>query len=196
MKHPDRIFFTGVPGSRWSGIAQKIEEIKWMNTSDRTPDREYTHGQFTGHKGAYFGKSMELHPILDTGYIDQAWLTLGSCKLIKSHNWAYNLDDVYDFCKKNNSWLMLVYRPDQASFNWWKEAGGFDIKYPCYDEYIDDKNMQEQIAIQNSNMLKFSFKYDLTWNHFSPWWVRENLGAKIEFEKKSNWEDILVSIIK
>ena len=49
---PEHIFFTGVPGSRWSGIAQTIETIPGFNTSDRTPERTYDHHQFTGHKGA------------------------------------------------------------------------------------------------------------------------------------------------
>ena len=60
----NRIFFTGVPGSRWSGIAQQLETIPGFNTSDRTAEREYAHGQFSGHKGAYFG-----HRIV----IDKQW---------------------------------------------------------------------------------------------------------------------------
>ena len=59
MTLPQRIFFTGVPGSRWSGIAQVLESLTGFNTSDRTPERDYTHHEFTGHKGAYFGRGME-----------------------------------------------------------------------------------------------------------------------------------------
>jgi hypothetical protein len=196
MIEPNRIFFTGVPGSRWSGIAQRIEEIPWMNTSDRTPDREYVHSEFAGHKGAYFGKGMEFHPILDAGYIDQAWGNLKGTKLVKSHDWTYNLDDVWKFCRQNNSWLMLVYRPDQLSFNWWKEAGGFNIDYPSYAAYKDDANMLEQIRIQNKNILEFSFKYDIIWSHFNRRWVRENLSYNLEFEHNPKWSDILVGLLK
>jgi len=52
MKLPNRIFFTGVPGSRWSGIAQTLEMMSGMNTSDRTPEREYVQHCYTGQKGA------------------------------------------------------------------------------------------------------------------------------------------------
>jgi hypothetical protein len=55
MNLPNHIFFTGVPGSRWSGIAQTIESIPGFNTSDRNPGREYQHNTYSGHKGAYFG---------------------------------------------------------------------------------------------------------------------------------------------
>ena len=35
MKLPDRLFFTGVPGSRWSGISQNLELLDGINTSDQ-----------------------------------------------------------------------------------------------------------------------------------------------------------------
>ena len=44
----NRIFLTGVPGSRWSGIAQEIE-TEDFNTSDRTPERTYSHNKYSGH---------------------------------------------------------------------------------------------------------------------------------------------------
>ena len=38
---PDKIFFTGVPGSRWNGIAQEIKQNHGYNTTDRAPHRVY-----------------------------------------------------------------------------------------------------------------------------------------------------------
>ena len=38
----NRIFLTGVPGSRWSGIAQELENEGNYDISDRTPERSYT----------------------------------------------------------------------------------------------------------------------------------------------------------
>ena len=73
MTLPNHIYFTGVPGCRLSGIAQIIESIPGMNTSDRTPAREYNHHSYTGHKGAYFGRDMEFEPLADDDYVDQAW---------------------------------------------------------------------------------------------------------------------------
>ena len=66
---PNRLFFTGVPGSRWSGIAQTLEQLNGFNTSDRTPEREFSHNGFSGHKGAYFGQGMELEAHLEENYI-------------------------------------------------------------------------------------------------------------------------------
>ena len=147
MTFPNHIYFTGVPGSRWSGIAQIIETIPGMNTSDRTPAREYTHHSYTGHKGAYFGRSMEFEALADSDYVDQAWTDPRGCKLVKSHDWAYKLDYIKQHC--DNDWIMLVYRPDLSSYAWWHEAGGFQIKYPCYDAYVDSQGMLSEITAQN-----------------------------------------------
>ena len=94
MNLPKHIFFTGVPGSKWSGIGQVIEELNSFNTSDRTTQRLYTHNGFTGHKGAYFGRLMEFEASLNTHYLDSAWTLQGGTKLVKSHDWAYCLDKI------------------------------------------------------------------------------------------------------
>lgn len=189
---PNRIFFTGVPGSRWSGIAQTLEQLDGFNTSDRTPEREYTHNQYSGHRGAYFGAGMELEAYLDERYIDYAWTTQGGTRIVKSHDWAYKLDSVRE--RFPNDWIMLVYRPDMASYAWWYEAGGFNIKYPSYAAYKDSTTMLGEIARQNSNILQFASEYDLTWNYFTPKWVEQHFGQRIEVNKK--WSDILVTLLK
>ena len=91
---PNRIFLTGVPGSRWSGIAQTLESIPGFNTTDRTPARTYSHHSYTGHQGAYFGPGMELECKLDADYVDSAWTEPGGTRLVKSHDWAYMLSNV------------------------------------------------------------------------------------------------------
>jgi hypothetical protein len=133
MKLPKRIFFTGVPGSKWSGIAQILETMPGMNISDRSPEREYNHHNYTGHRGAYFGPQMEFESILDTDYIDKVWTEPGKCRLIKSHEWSYYLGEIRE--KFPNDWIMMVYRPDMSSYAWWHEVGGFQIKYPNYTSY-------------------------------------------------------------
>lgn len=189
---PDRIFLTGVPGSRWSGIAQTIESLTGFNISDRTPNREFNHSGFTGHKGAYFGKGMEFESYLDPTYIDNAWLTSAGCKLIKSHEWAHKLQSIRDVYPTD--WIMLVYRPDMASYAWWHEAGGFNIKYPSYTAYKDSATMLGEIAKQNNNILQFASKHDLTWSYFTPKWVEQNFGQTMEVNKQ--WPDILVTLLK
>jgi hypothetical protein len=192
MKLPNRIFLTGVPGSRWSGIAQTLESLEGFNTSDRTPAREFSHSGFTGHKGAYFGKGMEYEPYLNPGYIDSAWTVNQGTKIVKSHDWAYNLQDIKDIFP--DDWIMLVYRPDMASYAWWHEAGGFNIKYPNYAAYKDSATMLGKIAEQNANILKFAQKHDLTWSYFTPRWIEQNFKQTIEV--KHTWSDILVTLLK
>lgn len=192
MKLPKRIFFTGVPGSRWSGIAQTIETMSGMNTSDRTPEREYVHHSYTGHKGAYFGRGMEIGPILNPDYIDQAWVDPNGCKLVKSHDWSYYLGEIKE--KFPDDWIMMVYRPDMVSYAWWHEAGGFQIQYPNYSAYKNSANMLTEIMNQNSAILKFGMLNECKWEYFTSKWVYENFGQNVVV--KNTFSDILVTIIK
>lgn len=192
MNLPNRIFFTGVPGSRWSGIAQTLEKVPGMNTSDRTPERTYSHSDFSGHLGAYFGAGMELAPDLSEHNIDSAHTNLEGCRLIKSHDWAYKLPEIRQ--KYTRDWIMLVYRPDLPSITWWYQAGGFEIKYPRYDSYVDHIGMQKAIAEQNDQILKFACRHGATWSYFTNEWIYSNFGADVEPSKVHT--DILVTIIK
>lgn len=189
---PNRLFFTGVPGSRWSGIAQTLETLAGFNTSDCNPNREYIRNGFTGHKGSYFGKGMEFEPYLNPGYIDSAWTDNKGTKIVKSHDWAYNLQDIKNMFPTD--WIMLVYRPDMASYAWWHQAGGFDIDYPNYAAYKNSETMLGEIAEQNANILKFAQQHDLTWNYFTAKWIQENFKQTIEV--KQQWSDILVTLLK
>lgn len=189
---PNRIFFTGVAGSRWSGIAQTLEQLDGFNTSDRTPEREFTHTGFTGHKGAYFGHGMEFAPWPDSEYVDSAWTNPGGTRIVKSHDWAYLLDEIKQKFPKD--WIMLVYRPDMASYAWWFEAGGFNIKYPNYSHYKDPATMLGEIAKQNAAILEFGQRHNLTWNYFTPDWIEKNFGQQTEVKK--TWSDILVTLLK
>ena len=194
MQIPEHIFFTGVPGSRWSGIAQIIETIPGFNTSDRTPERTYDHHQFTGHKGAYFGTGMEFKADLSRGlkYIDQAWTEPGGHKLVKSHDWAY----VARWIKINfpDAWFMMVYRPDMASYAWWHEAGGFQIKYPCYDWYENSAKMLLDIQEQNKGILEYGHEAGVTWEYFTSDWIEREFGHRVEVPKVH--KDILVTLVK
>lgn len=192
MKLPNRLFFTGVPGSRWSGIAQTIEQIPGFNLSDRTLDREFSHSGFTGHKGAYFGRGMEFETYLDPTYIDSAWTDLPGCKLVKSHEWSFKLDTIKEVYP--DDWIMLVYRPDMASYAWWHEAGGFNIQYPDYAAYKNSATMLGKITEQNTAILKFAGDMKLTWSYFTSDWVEQNFDHKIKVTQ--TWPDILVTLLK
>lgn len=193
MTQPNRIFFTGVPGSRWSGIAQTLESISDFNTSDRTKEREYFHNGFTGHKGAYFGRMMEFEAKLDSTYLDSAWAPNSQgTKLVKSHDWAYSLNKIKSTFP--DDWIMLVYRDNAVSFKWWKEAGGWDIKYPSYSAYQNDVIMTREIEWQNAAIQEFAKDYNLQWDTFNSTWIKEHFGKDVNVERI--WPDIFVTILK
>jgi hypothetical protein len=191
MKLPKRIFFTGVPGSKWSGIAQILETMPGMNISDRSPEREYNHHNYTGHRGAYFGPQMEFESILDVDYIDKVWTEPGKCRLIKSHEWSYYLGEIIK--KFPDDWIMMVYRPDMSSYAWWHEAGGFQIKYPNYTSYKNSGIIFNEIMKQNSAILEFGMKNKCKWEYFTSEWVYEKFHQNIEI--KNTPTDVLVTII-
>ncbi len=193
MTLPKRIFFTGVPGSRWSGIAQTLESMPEFNTTDRTREREYLHKGFSGHKGAYFGRKMEFEAKLDSDYLDSAWAQNSKgVKLVKSHDWAYSLDNIKQTFP--DDWIMLVYRDNTASFDWWQEAGGWNIKYPSYSAYQNDVIMTREIVWQNSAIKQFAREQNLQWDTFNSSWIKEHFSKDVKVER--TWPDIFVTILK
>jgi len=158
---PKYEFFTGVPGSRWSGIAQEIKLNPKYNTSDRAPHRVYTHGDFSGHKDVYFGTGMEFNTDLDEYNLDAPFSKAGGIKLLMSHEWPYYFDEIVE--RYPDAWITLVYRPGPASMKWWLQAGGFDITYPNYDWYQNESTMAVQIHQQNKLILDFARQHKLQW---------------------------------
>jgi hypothetical protein len=135
---------------------------------------------------------MEFEAKLNGNYLNQAWDKHHGTKLIKSHDWAYSLDKIKSTFP--NDWIMLVYRPNEASFNWWKEAGGFNIKYPSYTAYQNDEIMRREIEWQNQAILTFAKDRNLTWNLFTSEWIKQEFNCSTNVER--TWPDIQVAILK
>ena len=154
------IFFTGVPGSKWSGIAREIKNNPAYDISDRAPHRVYTHNDFSGHMESYFGTGMEFSVDLNIENLLAPFNGTG-CKLLMSHEWPYYFDKIID--QHPNAKIKLVYRPNDASLDWWLKAGGFNITYPNYDWYVDVQGMKTKIAQQNNLILDFAQKHMLQW---------------------------------
>ena len=188
-----RYFFTGAPGSRWSGIAQIIEDAGRFDITDRNEDREYSHGLFTGHKGVYFGKQMECEAILSIELLDSFFDSSGP-RLIKSHDWAYNLEDVKQFCNKHGDRLILVYRYSLTCLEWWLEAGGFSISYPNYEWYENEDKMFLEIVRQNKAILDFVNSHNLTLVTFDNTWIKNNFVVDKEYDV-SNFTDVSIAIL-
>jgi len=179
MTLPQRVFFVGAPGSRWSGIAQNIETLDGFNTTDRDPTRQYEHHGFTGHMGAYFGTGWEFDLSLDSENLDRPFVHTAGTRILKSHEWAYHLDEIRE--RYPDDWIMLVHRPDMSCFAWWHEAGGFTIQYPDYRPYYRDSiNMYAEIQRMNQSMFAFSQKHDLAWHHISSSWIEATFGRAVE----------------
>ena len=161
---PEYEFFTGVPGSRWSGLAQEIKLNPAYNTSDRAPHRVYTHGDFAGHKDSYFGTGMEFDTRLSKKNLDAPFFApspVNGTKLLMGHEWPYHFESIIK--RYPEAWITLVYRPGPASMQWWLQAGGFDITYPNYKWYQNESTMAVQIYKQNKLILDFAQHHSLQW---------------------------------
>lgn len=191
---PDKIFMIGAPGSRWSGIAQNIEDsVPGFNVSDRSPDRTYVHHSFSGHLGTYFGTGWEYNTDLSQTNLDAPYPDLSGTRILKSHEWAYCLNDIRN--RYPDSWIFLVFRPDMSCYSWWHEAGGFTIKYPDYQPfYRDSANMLCEIVKQNQHIMRFAQQHDLAWHHISGRWIQEHFGQYVEPSRRD--PDTLVTLLK
>jgi len=199
IKLPERIWVTGAPGSRWTGVVKKIEDRcpEYINTTDRLApgrERDMCNPKFTPaspkgfHKGAYFGRGMEFESIVDGDYVDQPFdSSHGGCKMIKSHEWAEKLPEIRE--KYPDDWIWLIYRPDDACFAWWYQLGGFNIKYPDYSHFQNQSRIMACIKEQNYNMLNFAYNYDATWNYMSTKWVKKTFGLDAPFWEDTIWKE-------
>ena len=168
------IFVVGAPGSRWSGVAKSIYHSDQIDQSDDTPERTYFNPNSPAkakqlmHRGAYFDPGMEFGNELEDFEVmskedlekifDAPFQGSDQIRIIKSHVLSYHLDKLADLF---NDPIVLVYRHDEDCFNWWKQAGGWNITYPNYQWYEDDETMKKQIALQNQSIRNFVSKHRL-----------------------------------
>jgi len=167
------VWFTGAPGSKWSGSANILQAIKSLNfnITDRSPEREYTHtgpttlAKSITHTGVYFGPGHGygedfhninlLDPAAVEGSIAREWTDSSYGRLlVKSHCFSHNLDYIAD------TWLdspiIMILRPDIKCEQGWFGAGGWKISYPNYRPYYkDDDNMKAMIAEHNDKIINF-----------------------------------------
>lgn len=155
------IFLAGAPGSRWSSVAKHLYSSNKINTSDSSKSYTKPNESVPMHVGAYwdpgmgYGENFDALDILSNEYIEQEFdkpfKTSGLIKLIKSHQFSKHLEFI------KNNWpycpILIALRPDDVCYDWWLEAGGWDISYPSYTWYKG--KMQKEIKEQNLAIKRF-----------------------------------------
>lgn len=167
------VWFTGAPGSKWSGSANILQAIAKLNfnITDRSPEREYRHtgptelAKSITHTGVYFGPGhgfgenfdkldvLKISDVEDT--IIAEWKEPEQGKLlVKSHFFSHHLDYIANTWV--NSPIIMIVRPNHKCESGWFGAGGWDIKYPNYKPfYKDDETMKFMIAEHNRKIYEF-----------------------------------------
>jgi len=168
------IFVVGAPGSRWSGVANSIYYSDQIDQSDDTPERTYFNPKSPPkakqlmHRGAYFDPGMEFGNELENfdslskqdleKIFDAPFQGSDRIRIIKSHVLSLHLEKL---CKMFTDPIVLVYRHDEDCYDWWKEAGGWEITYPNYKWYKDDDTIKSQIVLQNQCIRNFVIRHKL-----------------------------------
>ena len=165
----DFIFCVGAPGSRWSNVAKSIYLSESIDRSDHKDSRIYKNpsSKQIMHMGAYFDPGMEFGNELEN-YKKLSKLSLEKIfnapfsgngrRIVKSHFLSLHVESLFNTFRCPT---IMVYRYDAHCFDWWKEAGGWNISYPNYSWYKNDNSMRQQIQLQNRSILSYIKKEKL-----------------------------------
>lgn len=178
-----RIFVTGIPGSKWSGVAQTLEQLPQFNLTDRNSHRQYLHSEYSGHIGAYFGRGMEFECNLNEDHLNAPYTDPDAgIMLAKSHDWAYKLEKVEFYAKHHNSKVLIVWRDVEQSIDWWYKAGGFNITYPNYSDYKDHDTFVKECIDQNEAIVRYLTMYHRVLEPFDPAFIKKHFNEDLDFK--------------
>lgn len=192
------VWFTGAPGSKWSGTANILQSIDSLNfnITDRSPEREYTHtgpttlARSITHTGVYFGpghgvgehwdRLSALDPNSIVREILKEWKdTSQGNLLVKSHFLSHHLDFIVSAFPKNP--IIMVFRPNEKCEQGWFGAGGWNIAYPDYQPYYkDDGTMKAMIAEHNRLMLEFCNQKNIVLQKFTRDYLKQTFNWTID----------------
>ena len=154
---PEYILATGAPGSRWSGVVKGIYYSPDINQSDYKKENIFyfreedeDEGKKPNHFATYFGAGQE-YDVQREEWDKPFKKDSKGIKIIKSHDFAYQLDYLTKYVQP----IIIVYRSPIDCFEWWHEAGGWDIKYPNYEHYVDDDMLFLEIENQCAEIQRF-----------------------------------------
>jgi|TARA_R110002074_G_scaffold166722_6_gene327498 hypothetical protein len=183
-KEKRRIWFCGVPGSKWSGIDINLRQVLPCDRTDETSDRIFYHRASTpedtnnGHRGSYWGPGqgcgedwLDFNHITPNKLIDDinTVFTGDGYQIIKSHFLArhFNLDYIWN--NFPNDYIVLIYREPQKSFAWWSEVMDFtEGHYPDYRPgYKDYNTMRSLIWNESSKITDFAIKKGMKFQKYN-----------------------------
>jgi hypothetical protein len=214
MTFNNRIWFCGIPGSKWSGIDIQIRKALPCDTTDETPERIFYHRANTpgdlnnGHRGSYWGPGMgcgedwtdfnHMSPEKLMQDIDQVFTGEGY-RVIKSHFFAraFNLDYIWNHFP--GDYIVLIYREPQKSFGWWSEVMDFsEGHYPDYRPGYRDYNTMRPILWEESQRITdFAIRKQMNFLEYDPVKAFENIpGYKYDVAQKlkKNHSDVYIAI--
>ena len=184
------IFLTGAPGSRWGrlermlysaapGLIDTSSNLKYLQDHpDHGTQHVYTFwGPYHQH-GDGFDRLDLLGPDRIMSEIEQAYnpKAPGRLRFIRCHWFAYQLDWIADNLPEVDS--LMVMREPEMCYRWWHESGGWDINYPNYEWYSNDRNLKREIMTQTKLMQKFitERKLMMSYNLSQPEeWLQANM---------------------
>lgn len=184
MSKNTNIWFTGVPGSKWSGVDIQMRHFLPADRTDETPERTMYHRAKTpgdnnnGHRGSYFGPGMGCgEDWIDFNFVEPSKLqndinqvfSGDGYRIIKSHFFArkFNLDYIWN--NFPGDYIVLIYRESQKSFAWWSEVMDFsEGHYPDYRPgYTDYNTMRKLIWEENAKIMDFAVRKGMIWENYT-----------------------------
>jgi hypothetical protein len=194
-KFPEFIFVTGVIGSTWTASIESLQESGEFNITDRNSTRQFFHHGKIRHLGVFFGRDQEYKCNLDYDNLVGPFRDKGGSKIVKGHEWALMLDEIKGTYPE--SWIWLIYRPNDIALTWWNKAGGYDIVHPingCGPKNFYDS--QYEVAKQNEAIMNFGLKHNAVWYHNSSKFYQEVFGVSVNIDPVSVDASILNAVIK
>lgn len=192
------VWFTGAPGSKWSGTGNILQAIPCLrfNTTDRSPEREYTHtgptelARSITHTGVYFGPGHgvgehwdrfdRLDPVSVEREVRKEWKDPSTGRLlVKSHFLSHYLNFIAKTWPTNP--IIMVFRPNEKCEQGWFGAGGWKISYPDYlPFYKNDDTMKTMITEHNKLMLVFCKKKNIIPQKFNRNFLKDTFNWTID----------------
>ncbi len=189
------VFVTGAPGSKWAGVSKWLTRAtNIIDASDHCPWRIDNPENGSSHSGVFYGPFHECGERFDNLHlltkeeifaeIDRAFLNTDAdncIRFVRCHWFAYQLDWIAENLPEVD--IMLVTRPPQICFDWWFEAGGWNIQYPTYKWYGTEENMWRQINVEIRCIAEFSKKHNIIWTEGvnDETWLTQNWAEMINF---------------